>query len=161
MMKHMTENEHFSGDPSELPGLQLPVPEIRIPGRGYVPEVGDPVIDRIRREDEGIDDVVPQDVPKIDEVIERQRKKMNMPVAGEDPEAYLLKMEQSLVEANLNVERIAMLVGAFGEQPVWRRFLHHREYVKLQREYAAAIEAAHLAENAIRISRQSVASDAM
>lgn len=157
----MIEKEWSSDNPSELPGLQSPVPEIRKPGGGYVPEIGDRVIDQVRREEEEGDGVVPQNVPTVDEAIERQRKKMNMPFAGEDPERHFLEMEQALVDANLNRERIATLIGAFGEQPVWRRFLHHGEHVRLNREYAAAIEAAHLAENAVRISRQAVAPDAM
>jgi len=138
-------------DDFELPGIQPVVPEKRVPDTGYRPEVGDAVVDRIRRED-GSDSVGQSSVPDIDNVINR-RKGNNSPSGFvESPAAYIAKAKQDLDETKRMIARLAEMIGAFDDQSLAARLWHHSEYRRLQHEYDEAIREERRLEETLRIS---------
>lgn len=145
----MIETERNQGD-FEMPAVRPAVPET-VPSEGYRPEIGGPVLDRLREEDDRRR--LPPDTPDIDEVIERKRRSTTGRSFGEDPVAYLASLQEDLSEAKRKIELTAALIGSFGEQPVWYRVLHRAEYRRLQNEYDTAIREEHGVEELLRMAK--------
>ena len=135
----------------ETPGIQPVVPEMT-PSSGYRPEIGDPVLDRLREEDDGGSCVVPS-APDIDEVIKRRRQ--SAPSSGAldaDTLRYIGDTERKLSEAKQSIAHVEALMAAFDGQSFLGRFFHYREFVKLRNQLDAAIAEERSLEELLRIA---------
>jgi hypothetical protein len=134
----------------EMPEVRPAVPEM-VPDGGYRPEIGGPVLDRLRRED---GDGPPPIAPDIDEVIRRRKDAESRvrPVSSEN-DGYLVRVKADLDEAKGRIEHIATLIGAFGERSFADRLFHFIEYRNLQREYEEAIQKEHRLEELLRLAK--------
>lgn len=143
----------------EIPDVQPFVPEMVPSKERYRPEIGDPVLDRLREED-GDACIVPN-TPDIDSVIER-KKQRNSASSESGPSSdaveYLETAKRNLEEAKTSIARIESLIGVFDEQPLWVRFIHYLDFVELRKQLESAINEERSIEERIRIAEMGISS---
>lgn len=131
----------------ETPGVQPVTPEKKTPSdpaQEY--EIRQGVIDGMNREDAE----ERERLERIEEIIRRRDHVGRLDDEGRA--GYRSEAESEVAEAKQEIERIARLIGGFGERSFLDRILHYPEYRKLQEAYDAAIRREHGAEERLRIA---------
>jgi hypothetical protein len=131
----------------EMPGIQPVTPEERIPSDPSATyEIRRGIIDGMDKEEE-------EDRARLGKIEEIIRKRDHADLSGDpDSAAYRSEAVRGVEEAKREIDRIARLIGVFGERSFLDRILHHSEYRELQAAYDAAIREEHNAEERLRIS---------
>ena len=125
-------SEHFE----EIPEIKPRVPEPEtVPWPGYVPEVGNSVLEEMNREDEA--DAARQ--KEIEEIIRRRDQGHPGSYSEKQTREARESLSRSLSEADEHMRNALREISDFGSHPAWWRVVHFFHGREIQKEYQDAI----------------------